>query len=343
MSEPSATELEQAIWKCTQGQQFEEALALCDDLITRADAPARALNNALWLISDDNTHLGIQPERARRYLSAAQPHGPKNPAIFYTGACLLIELGDVEQCLAWIALAVKHRIPELEALENEPMFDPIRGSEAFQAIFRVQPLDCLELLELAADLSENDKATTAAMEKALAKPPRTTEEIGFYVGRRNNDFENCFRYMVTLISRLDGVLHYVEDKYAYQILEDFDDAVGLPDSVRAIFPKGRAPEQDEFDRGYLGAMKDLEQAYKDTGRVLLSIWLAGGDTIYFAPVKPEVAERWANRPLGKTHDGQYLGLREPAWDVFYQLMAYAFMWEDEEPPEGTSPPDWRTS
>ncbi|XXX77491.1 hypothetical protein WMF30_01780 [Sorangium sp. So ce134] len=43
-------------------------------------------------MQDDNTHLGKDPERARRYLAACVPRGPENPAIFFNAACVAVEL-----------------------------------------------------------------------------------------------------------------------------------------------------------------------------------------------------------------------------------------------------------
>jgi len=81
----------------------------------------RGLNNALYAISDDNTGLGVQPVRARNYLAAAEPWGPKNPAIYYTGACLWQELGEPNKVLdrrdcPVLALLVQHIYPGVDPI-----------------------------------------------------------------------------------------------------------------------------------------------------------------------------------------------------------------------------------
>ena len=65
---------------------------------------------------------------------------------------------------------------------------------------RMTPEQAEQLVELARDMSGNDEALVGRVKLATAKPPRTKEEVGYYLSGRENDFENCFRYTISQLT-----------------------------------------------------------------------------------------------------------------------------------------------
>ncbi|KYG07458.1 hypothetical protein BE21_29360 [Sorangium cellulosum] len=112
-----------------------DALVLFDALLQVKNPDLATYCNALWAVQDDNTHLGKDPERARRYLAACVPHGPENPAIFYNAACVAIELDDIDAALGFVRDAVRFGYDGREAvraaLRAEPLFAKIRDDRRF--------------------------------------------------------------------------------------------------------------------------------------------------------------------------------------------------------------------
>lgn len=137
------------------GGHFARALAqLAHDWMRRADRAREALivydallgfdrnqkqvyANALWAIQDCNTHLGIDPARARRFVAACVAHGPENPAIFYNAACVLAELGDAEGSLANVRAAIdagyENRALMRKEITEDPLFAFVREDRRFLA------------------------------------------------------------------------------------------------------------------------------------------------------------------------------------------------------------------
>jgi hypothetical protein len=56
--------------------------------------------------------------------------------------------------------------------------------------------------------------------------------------------------------------------------------------------------------------------------VLLSVDATDGGTMFFAPVKPDIAQRSRDKALGE-RDGYRASVRSPIWDRFWVHMAYA--------------------
>lgn len=342
-------------------RRFEAAWRLFDRLGDSTDRGAH--NNALWSIQADNSGLGVQPDRARRYLQAALPHGPKRPTIFYNAACVLIELQEVEACLRCIRDAVWYSDHALdEAIRAEPLLRALVGTEAFERAFEVGSIgearaaaravrkaernaafakaaealpDSPEgraLVALVRDLERPGEGISERVQAALRKPPRTVEEIGFYPGSDDTPFECCYRYAVAQL-REAGHTFAREDKYVQGILEDFV-ARGVPkEATRGI--KRRVPDRARL----VEATRQIEAAFEARGERLACLWTAGGDHLYFIVVSPEVAERWRDLPLGTTAAGAPLGLRSPCWHALYDHLGYALGWPDEPPP--LPEPAWR--
>ncbi|MDC3952757.1 SMI1/KNR4 family protein [Polyangium jinanense] len=112
-----------------------DALVIFDALLQGKNPDLATYCNALWAVQDDNTHLGKDPERARKYLAACLPHGPKNPAIFYNAACVAIELDDLDAALGYVEDAVRFGYGGREAMRTafrtEALFAKIRDDRRF--------------------------------------------------------------------------------------------------------------------------------------------------------------------------------------------------------------------
>lgn len=118
-----------------QDRRPRDAAILFDDLLEFSDLPKEVYCNALWVIQNDNSKLGTQPKRAKRYLEACLPHGPKNPAVYFNAACVLFELGDHDGALSQIENAKAHNYDRLENVRDEKLLAPLRSHPRFEAVF----------------------------------------------------------------------------------------------------------------------------------------------------------------------------------------------------------------
>jgi len=218
------------------------------------------------------------------------------------------------------------------------------------------PEQAAALVALATDISDGDVDVVRQIQAAIRKPPRTTQEVGFYVSGKESDFELCFRHLVTL---LDGYTSSAEDNYVYEIFPQWFGPDRLlespPAELVAAFPEFLAESAEEADAApdsgqlverlaarlvqrYAPAVFAVERAFENVGRPLLTFELGGGDTLVFVNVTPPVAERWRDKVLGHTHRGHPLGLRAPLWDAFWAHVCYAFGLGDSEPPANVRRP-----
>lgn len=88
---------------------------------------------ALWVVQTDNTHLPVDPERARRYLEAALPHADRTPAIYLNAACVVFELGETAQAFEYLKKAARAGSPGLEEVRNASMFASVAEDPRFLA------------------------------------------------------------------------------------------------------------------------------------------------------------------------------------------------------------------
>jgi hypothetical protein len=211
------------------------------------------------------------------------------------------------------------------------------------------------LLRLAHDLGRGEASVLAAMTVAIANPPRTTETVGFYVSGKENDFENCFRKLCGLIEETEYGSS-VEDKYCTEIFEQW---VGpgrlqqLPQALSKAIPgydTSEDPDSGGPDSGEANAeaianlhkyfptvAREIEMAFAALGAPLLSLDTNGGDTLLFVNAEPDVAERWRDVELGRTHNGGILAIRSPMWHRFWDFLGYAGLFELGDPPEELRP------
>ena len=188
------------------------------------------------------------------------------------------------------------------------------------------------LLRLAHDLSRGDQKVIHAMKAAIADPPHTTEDVGFYVSGSENAFENCFRKLCSLLEDREHAVG-VEDKYCFDIFEQWLDA-GLLERLPTALLKAIPLDETFGDAGpeefagnlrkfFPNAARELEAAFAGRGTPLLSLDTNGGDTLLFITPEPEAAERWRDVELGQTHDGGTLAVRSPMWHKFWRYIGYA--------------------
>jgi hypothetical protein len=213
------------------------------------------------------------------------------------------------------------------------------------------------VVAFARDFSGADAAIMTQVKSWVADPPPDARTIGFYGSDSYEPRTRLFLATVHLLSD-KGKIYSVEDKYTYEIFDTWrDDNVidpaTLPSAAKAVFgPWTRMEEIPDFDdeavaaayrktveSSYAKATEELEQHIGSRGRVLLSVDATNGDTMFFAVVEPDIAERWRDKALSE-QDGYRAGVRSPMWDRFYTHMAYAVpddVWAAEDQEESYPP------
>ncbi len=111
-----------------------DALLLYDDLVRLPNLTREFYCNALWAVMNDNSALGVMPDRARAYLKECLPYAPANPAIFHNAACVLFELGDRDGVVENVKRASKHGF-SLETIRDEPLLAPMKSDPRWEPLF----------------------------------------------------------------------------------------------------------------------------------------------------------------------------------------------------------------
>jgi hypothetical protein len=75
------------------------------------------------------------------------------------------------------------------------------------------------------------------------------------------------------------------------------------------------------ESSYAKATEEIERHIALRGRVLLCIDATDSDTMFFARMKPDIAQRWLDKALSE-QVGYRAGVRSPMWDRFWVHMAY---------------------
>ncbi len=113
-----------------------DALKLLDALIECDHQEQAAFGIALWAVVDDNTHLGVDEKRARRYLERALAREDCMPETYFNATFTLMELGDEARALDVWRTAMKRGFPKNVArqqLETERLLASVRSNEDFLA------------------------------------------------------------------------------------------------------------------------------------------------------------------------------------------------------------------
>lgn len=112
--------------------RYAGALTLYDSALEGTIDPSAAAN-PLFAVQDDNHHLGVDVDRARRYLARCVPHGPKNPPIFLNAAFVAAELGEHDEAVRLLAQAKLHGVV-VSRYRNEGLFVPLKHRADFKAL-----------------------------------------------------------------------------------------------------------------------------------------------------------------------------------------------------------------
>jgi hypothetical protein len=131
---PNAVAVLAQTW--AMGGRVKDALTLCDALVEVDHQEFGAYGVALWAVQDDNNHLGIDEERARRYVARATPYGKQLADIHFNAMFVLLELGDHDAALAQLKSAMAGGFSKDVArsqLATEKLCEPVRDDARFKA------------------------------------------------------------------------------------------------------------------------------------------------------------------------------------------------------------------
>ena len=176
----------------------------------------------------------------------------------------------------------------------------------------------------------------AEMQSAIANPPTTPEEVGFYLSGDETEFELIFRKAVTELDNA-GYLWAFEDKYINEMLDVWLQNKTLPKKAITKDMKtamgGFFPDFEDIEvtdelyefmgREFAGAAEKVEQAFLKKGQRLLSIDIPLGDTLFFLLLPDQDAEKWRNVLFDVTADEQTLAIRDPMWLNYWEMIHYA--------------------
>jgi hypothetical protein len=193
------------------------------------------------------------------------------------------------------------------------------------------------LIAFSSDLSGGDAAIASTVRDFIATPPTAPGAVGF-VGTM--DWPDRTRIYLATVSRLDErkFIRSIEDKYTWEIFGEWRrdgviDPESLPAIAKSVFmpfataqfsedPEKQAAYRDLVWRDYAKATKQLEQQIEASGRRLMSVDATSGDTMFYALLAPDIAERWQNRAFSD-HQGYRAGLRPFMWDRFWVHLRYS--------------------
>lgn len=191
------------------------------------------------------------------------------------------------------------------------------------------------VVAFARDFSGNDAALVEKVNAFVANPPTKMEQIGFYGAEGYAPNTRLYLAAVNLLD-LGGHLISVEDKYTYEIFQYWHQegllkAEALPPAAKAFLTpildgKGFTNEQlaayyEVAWANYAKATEEIEALFAAQGKTLLSVDATQGDTLFFALVDKEVAERWRDKALSE-EAGYRAGVRSPMWGAFWAHLDY---------------------
>lgn len=119
-------------------QEYAYSVEMFSLAINAHPSNIKSYQTLLWLLLEDNTGIPINEEKARRILAKCLPHGKINADIHYNAACVYMELGEPDNALIQIELAIKREpdnILRIESMFEEEIFAPIAKTKRFREIF----------------------------------------------------------------------------------------------------------------------------------------------------------------------------------------------------------------
>lgn len=211
-----------------QKERTSDAQTLFEDLLAFSDMEEQVYCNALWAIMDDNSKLGVQPERARRWLAACLPHGPDNPAIYFNAACCYFELGDRDAVFEMIAKAKEHEYDGLEKIRDEKFLASLREDPRWESLFgHLDPPAVEDLAEALRDPKAVRKLELDGVKKELPEDIAKLTELEV-LDVHFSDLKAVPVWLSTLPK-----LRKLELNWNYQLKELPDEVLAMP-SLREI-------------------------------------------------------------------------------------------------------------
>jgi len=198
------------------------------------------------------------------------------------------------------------------------------------------------LVAFARDLSGGDAAVVKAVSKLVANPPSKV------LADKADRVERAWPATINVLNKANFVEAF-EDKYSNEAISiwirdrRFDPAL-MPRPARELWTAveerdiGETPtEQLAFGKrlwaGYADAVAALEAAIAAKGKRLISLDWSSEDTMIFAFVTPEVADRWTGSAFGTSecfYSGFPCGVHRPMWDRYWEFLVDALSSSDEE-------------
>lgn len=114
-------------------RDFVTALRLYDAAV-EGDLPREALANPLYAAQNDNNKLGLNEERARRYLARCV-FDDGLPMMFANAACVAVEIGELDLSLKYLTKA-KSLGASVSDFRDDPLFAPLKDRPDFRELVR---------------------------------------------------------------------------------------------------------------------------------------------------------------------------------------------------------------
>jgi tetratricopeptide (TPR) repeat protein len=114
---------------------YETALKLYDCVMQAPSIDANAAANPLYVVQNDNSHLGIMPERAKVYLSKCLPYAKQNPAVELNASGVYMELEQFDEAMACLMRAAASGYDVKNHL-NDALYIALRERAEFKALMK---------------------------------------------------------------------------------------------------------------------------------------------------------------------------------------------------------------
>lgn len=300
-----------ALHACIVRGDYEDALRICDAVISYPRTRSNVLCNALWVVQTDNTGLPFDEALAKRVLAASVFLAAFNPPIHINAAAVYAHFDDPNPVIRHLLLAKKHE-QDLSAHLDEPLFDRFRSHARWSELTGDAPASVedptwMEVAIAACEAGEYANAFPALWwfweetrsTRVADLIDALTERAGHRVGYQSESLEEAIRDAPeTLLEELKNV-----SRWEYK-----------PDETRPAFWLAENTTDPRFSIAALRALGDcslLAQKPVQDGLEELCVQLEGLRDKRIAAELPEVAVRFANGavPLGQAPLGRWLASR----------------------------------
>jgi len=217
---------------------------------------------------------------------------------------------------------------------------PLAFTKTVQAASATVPAEP-PLVAFARDVSGGNAEVVKAVSKLVEKPPANG------LADRADRVGRAWPATINILSEAN-VVDAFEDKYSNEatsiwIRDGRYDPASMPKPARDLWTAvqereiGETPaDQLAFGKrlwvGYADAVTALEAAIAAKGKRLISLDWSSEDTMIFAFVTPEVADRWAGTAFSTSdcyYSGFPCGVHRPMWDRYWTFLVDALSSENE--------------